>query len=83
MQMIYMIFTVKSIDVCSWVNAGLVWDMGGGDVMIYKGVGSEHVLWLDDDCILMYYTGQGLDKSTVIGLVKSECGHMGEDIERL
>jgi len=38
------------------------------------------VLRLDDVYIWMYYTDQGMDGSTAIGVVKCECGDMcGED----
>jgi hypothetical protein len=54
-----------------WKKLGVALDVGEDD-WDSEGVGAPHVLRLDDGTSRMYYTGQGKDGSTAIGVAKSD-----------
>jgi len=59
----------------TWVKKGVVLDVGESeDAFDCDGVGSPHILRLDDGSQRMYYTGQGPDGSTTVGIAKCELG---------
>ena len=65
------ILAAESDDLKTWNKLGLVMDVGDSDdAWDAKGVGSPHVIRLDDG-YRMYYTGEGLDGQTAIGAMKS------------
>lgn len=64
------IMTAKSKDGKTWEKAGLVFDIGSSDSWDSEGVGSPHVIRMDDGAQRMYYTGQGPGGSTAIGVAK-------------
>lgn len=68
------IMAATSTDGRNWTKQGVVLDIGkeeegGWD---FNGVGSPHLLRLDDGTVRMYYTGQGKDGMTAIGIAKLE-----------
>mmetsp|Transcript_19088 Transcript_19088/g.28791 ORF Transcript_19088/g.28791 Transcript_19088/m.28791 type:complete len:482 (+) Transcript_19088:133-1578(+) len=68
------IMAATSTDGRHWTKQGVVLDIGneqegGWD---FNGVGSPHLLRLDDGTVRMYYTGQGKDGMTAIGIAKLE-----------
>lgn len=66
------ILAAESDDLKSWNKLGLVLDVGQEeDAWDSKGVGSPHVIRLDDGFFRMYYTGEGSDGVTAIGVSKS------------
>ncbi|KAL7532882.1 hypothetical protein ACHAXR_004912 [Thalassiosira sp. AJA248-18] len=66
------ILAAESDDMKSWNKLGLVVDVGeGDDAWDSQGVGSPHVIRLDDGFFRMYYTGEGADGQTAIGVAKS------------
>lgn len=66
------ILAAESDDLKSWKKLGLVVDVGeGDDAWDSQGVGSPHVIRLDDGFFRMYYTGEGSDGQTAIGVAKS------------
>jgi len=66
------ILAAESDDLESWNQLGLVVDVGeGDDSWDSQGVGSPHVIRLDDGFYRMYYTGEGSDGQTAIGVAKS------------
>lgn len=66
------ILAAESDNLQSWKKIGLVLDVGDGDdAWDSKGVGSPHVIRLDDGFFRMYYTGEGPDGETAIGVAKS------------
>ncbi|KAL7529758.1 hypothetical protein ACHAWF_003103 [Thalassiosira exigua] len=65
------ILSAESDDLKSWKKIGLVMDVGEGDSWDCSGVGSPHVIRLDDGFFRMYYTGEGQDGQTAIGVAKS------------
>jgi predicted GH43/DUF377 family glycosyl hydrolase len=66
------ILSAESNDLKSWRKTGLVLDVGVGDnAWDARGVGSPHVIRLDDGFFRMYYTGEGSDGQTAIGVAKS------------
>mmetsp|Transcript_2711 Transcript_2711/g.4185 ORF Transcript_2711/g.4185 Transcript_2711/m.4185 type:complete len:457 (+) Transcript_2711:2-1372(+) len=66
------ILAAESDDLMSWNKLGLALDVGeGDDAWDVKGVGSPHVIRLDDGFFRMYYTGEGPDGETAIGVAKS------------
>eukprot|EP00581_Thalassiosira_minuscula_P010726 CAMPEP_0183727494 /NCGR_PEP_ID=MMETSP0737-20130205/25737_1 /TAXON_ID=385413 /ORGANISM="Thalassiosira miniscula, Strain CCMP1093" /LENGTH=451 /DNA_ID=CAMNT_0025959145 /DNA_START=121 /DNA_END=1476 /DNA_ORIENTATION=+ len=66
------ILAAESDDLKSWNKLGLALDVGqGDDAWDMKGVGSPHVIRLDDGFFRMYYTGEGVDGETAIGVAKS------------
>eukprot|EP00584_Thalassiosira_punctigera_P005064 CAMPEP_0172533558 /NCGR_PEP_ID=MMETSP1067-20121228/6216_1 /TAXON_ID=265564 ORGANISM="Thalassiosira punctigera, Strain Tpunct2005C2" /NCGR_SAMPLE_ID=MMETSP1067 /ASSEMBLY_ACC=CAM_ASM_000444 /LENGTH=445 /DNA_ID=CAMNT_0013318211 /DNA_START=149 /DNA_END=1483 /DNA_ORIENTATION=- len=66
------ILAAESDDLKSWKKLGLVLDVGqGDDAWDGQGVGSPHVIRLDDGFFRMYYTGEGSDGNTAIGVAKS------------
>lgn len=66
------ILAAESDDFKSWKKLGLVMDVGEGDeAWDSKGVGSPDVMRLDDGYYRMYYTGEGADGQTAIGVSKS------------
>jgi hypothetical protein len=69
------IMMAESTDGRSWKKCGVVFDVGtSNEAWDAGGVGSPHVLRLDDGSMRMYYTGQGNDDSTAIGVAKAEPG---------
>lgn len=75
------ILAAESDDGRVWKKTGLALDVGDEEHGAWdcKGVGSPHILRLDDGTMRMYYTGQGADGSTAIGVAKcTENGSTGE-----
>ena len=65
------IFMAESSDGRVWEKRGLAFDAGeSDDEWDSGGVGSPHVIRLDDGSMRMYYTGQGVDGSTAIGVAR-------------
>ena len=66
------ILAAESDDLKTWNKLGLVMNCGeSDDAWDARGVGSPHVIRLDDGYYRMYYTGEGLDGQTAIGVMKS------------
>lgn len=68
------ILAAESDDLQNWKkfgNEGLVLDVGQGEDWDMQGVGSPHVIRLNDGLFRMYYTGEGSDGQTAIGVAKS------------
>ena len=66
------ILAAESDDLKTWNKLGLVMNCGDSDeAWDASGVGSPHVIRLDDGYYRMYYTGEGLDGQTAIGVMKS------------
>lgn len=68
------ILAAESDDLLSWKklgNEGLVLDTGQEEDWDMQGVGSPHVIRLDDGFFRMYYTGENTDGQTAIGVAKS------------
>lgn len=65
------ILAAESDDLKSWKKLGLVMDVGEGEDWDARGVGSPDVLRLDDGVLRMYYTGEGSNGETAIGVAKS------------
>jgi len=66
------ILAAESDDLKSWTKKGLVMDVGeGDDAWDAQGVGSPHVIRLDDGYYRMYYTGEGSNGDTAFGVAKS------------
>ncbi|KAL9179446.1 hypothetical protein ACHAXT_008736 [Thalassiosira profunda] len=66
------ILAAESDDLMTWTKLGLAMDVGeGDDAWDAQGVGSPHVIRLDDGFFRMYYTGEGSDGQTAIGVAKS------------
>lgn len=56
----------------TWTKHGTVLDVGSTESSWdINGVGSPHLIRLDDGSIRMYYTGQGADGGTAIGVAKT------------
>ena len=67
------VFVAESPDGRNWDKVGLAFDTGETeDAWDSNGVGSPHVIRLDDGSMRMYYTGQGADGSTAIGVARVE-----------
>jgi len=64
------IMEAESEDGRTWTKTGLVLDIGDDDAWDCNGVGSPHILRMDDGDTRMYYTGVGSDGSTAIGVAK-------------
>ena len=66
------IMVATSLDGRTWEKKGLVLDVGSDEDGAWDsdGVGSPHVIRMDDGSTRMYYTGQGKDGSTAIGVAK-------------
>ena len=66
------ILAAESNDLKTWNKLGLVMDVGeSDDAWDCQGVGSPHVILLDDGYFRMYYTGEGSNGDTAIGVMKS------------
>lgn len=65
------IMGAESDDLRNWNKLGVVFDVGSDGAWDVDGVGAPHVLRLDDGSSRMYYTGQGANGSTAIGVAKS------------
>ncbi|KAL3940622.1 MAG: hypothetical protein SGBAC_004878 [Bacillariaceae sp.] len=69
------IMMAESMDGMKWTKKGVVLDVGEDeDAFDCMGVGSPHILRLDDGSQRMYYTGQAADGSTTVGIAKCEQG---------
>jgi len=68
------IMKAESSDGETWTKSGLVLDVGEENSWDVGGVGSPSMIRLDDGTCRIYYTGQGSDGSTAIGVAK-----LGED----
>ena len=68
------VMAAESDDGRNWTKLGVVLDVGleGEGGWDFNGVGSPHILRLDDGTTRMYYTGQGKDGHTAIGIAKAE-----------
>lgn len=67
------IMAAETTNMRDWNKLGVALDVGeGDDAWDSEGVGAPHVLRLDDGTSRMYYTGQGKDGSTAIGVAKSD-----------
>lgn len=65
------IMIAESHDGRSWEKHGLAFDVGESvEAWDFGGVGSPHVIRLDDGSMRMYYTGQSADGSTAIGVAR-------------
>ena len=66
------IMVATSTDHKTWKKKGVVFDVGqeNRDDWDAGGVGSPHVIRMDDGNMRLYYTGQGLNGSTAIGVAK-------------
>lgn len=66
------ILAAESNDLENWKKLGLVLDVGeSNESWDAKGVGSPHVIRLDDGFFRMYYTGESEDGETAIGVAKT------------
>ena len=66
------ILAAESDDLETWTKIGLVLDVGESDeAWDAKGVGSPHVIRLDDGFFRMYYTGESESGETAIGVAKT------------
>jgi hypothetical protein len=66
------VLAAESEDLQNWRKLGLVLDVGESDeAWDAKGVGSPHVIRLDDGFFRMYYTGESDDGETAIGVAKT------------
>eukprot|EP00977_Amphora_coffeiformis_P012236 scaffold3028_cov174-Amphora_coffeaeformis.AAC.8 len=69
------ILKATSKDGFTWKKEGLTLDIcNDPDSWDHGGVGSPHVLRMDDGSLRMYYTGQGADGSTAVGVAKLAIG---------
>lgn len=69
------IMIAESEDGRVWEKKGVALDVGdSNDAWDVAGVGSPHILRLDDGSMRMYYTGQGEDGSTAIGVARLSSG---------
>lgn len=69
------ILRATSDDGFTWKKEGMILDIGSEpDAWDHAGVGSPHVLRMDDGSLRMYYTGQGSDGTTAVGVAKLELG---------
>jgi len=64
------VMSAESDDGREWTKTGMVLDVGEDGAWDCGGVGSPHILRLDDGARRMYYTGQAEDGSTAIGVAK-------------
>jgi hypothetical protein len=65
------IMMAQSDDLREWTKIGMALDVGEpGDAWDTAGVGSPHIIRMDDGSERMYYTGQGSDGSTAVGVAK-------------
>ena len=66
------VMAAESADGRNWEKIGVVLDVGNEEEggWDFNGVGSPHMLRLDDGTVRMYYTGQGKDGHTSIGIAK-------------
>lgn len=64
------IMVATSRDGKTWEKQGLAFDVGSPGSWDSEGVGSPHVIRMDDGTERMYYTGQGEGGSTAIGVAK-------------
>jgi len=75
------ILTAESFDGRKWEKKGLTLDIGKGDeAWDCNGVGSAHVVRLDDGSTRMYYTGQGNDGATAIGVAMHAGDSAGDEV---
>jgi predicted GH43/DUF377 family glycosyl hydrolase len=65
------IMAAESPDLRNWTKCGVVLDVGEEGTWDCDGVGAPHLLRLDDGTTRMYYTGQGENGSTAIGVAKA------------
>lgn len=65
------VMVAESDNLKDWNKLGVALDVGEDETWDSDGVGAPHVLRLDDGSSRMYYTGQGKDGSTAIGVAKS------------
>lgn len=66
------ILYAESDDGFTWNKKGILFDVGvGEEAWDCNGVGTPHILRMDDGSIRMYYTGVGKDGSTAIGVAKT------------
>lgn len=65
------VMVAESDDLRNWTKLGVALNVGKDGEWDSEGVGAPHVLRLDDGSSRMYYTGQGKDGSTAIGVAKS------------
>ena len=68
------VMAAESADGRNWEKLGVVLDVGNEDEggWDFNGVGSPHMLRLDDGSVRMYYTGQGAEGHTSIGIAKAD-----------
>ena len=67
------ILAAESDDLRNWKKTGIALEVGeNNDSWDCDGVGAPHLIRLDDGTTRMYYTGQGNDGSTAIGVAKSD-----------
>jgi len=66
------VMAAESKDGLEWKKLGVAFDIGEDGAWDSAGVGSAHVLRLDDGTLRMYYTGQGKNGNTAIGVAKCE-----------
>ena len=71
------VMAAESKDLRKWTKLGVVLDVGEEGAWDFDGVGAPHLLRLDDGTTRMYYTGQGADGNTAIGVAKC-----GEDLTK-
>ena len=72
------ILVAESNDGFEWRKFGVALDIGDSDAWDSKGVGSPHIIRLDDGSCRMYYTGNGPDGSTAIGVAKGNLSKVME-----
>lgn len=66
------IMAAESDDLRKWKKLGVILDVGEEGSWDFGGVGSPHLLRLDDGSTRMYYTGQCADGQTAIGVAVSK-----------
>ena len=64
------ILVAESEDGYNWQKYGVALDVGDSNAWDCGGVGSPHIIRLDDGSCRMYYTGTGPRGSTAIGVAK-------------
>jgi len=72
------VMAAESMNLREWTKLGVVLDIGSEGSWDSDGVGAPHLLRLDDGTTRMYYTGQGKDGSTAIGVAKCEDNEVTE-----
>jgi predicted GH43/DUF377 family glycosyl hydrolase len=71
------ILVAESNDGFDWYKIGIAMDVGDDNSWDCGGVGSPHLIRLDDGSYRMYYTGSGPKGNTAIGVAKGTLSAVG------